>query len=140
MSWSQNSEIPVTPLPRSCLRDQRGKPSLLDDGKQSLRRAGGLLDAPLPVADQVLRDGEVAREDRLGEFLALPDPPDLAPGVVRQGRQACRIELAHGALVDRADVAQRLFRLVDGSEGIASVFPLSHRTSPLSGPWSSSGS
>src|SRR5438128_9549378 len=70
------------------MRHQRGKPALLDDREQSLRRAGGLLDAPLPVADQVLRDGEVVREDRLGDVLALPDPPDLAPGVVRQGRSA----------------------------------------------------
>src|SRR5260221_5266801 len=92
---------PLFAVPRGpYLRDQRGEPPLLDDRQEPLRRAGGALHASLPIPGQVLRDGEVVREDRLGDLITLPDPPALAPRGLWQGRQAGPLELAHGALVD----------------------------------------
>lgn len=85
----------------------------------------GLL-PPLPVRNEVLAHIEVAGEYRLRQVLALADSADLGGLQRTHRRQARLVELAHGLLVDRADLMQRLHRFVDRRERLAPILLLRH--------------
>ena len=77
----------------------------LDDGQQLERRPARLLRAGLPFLYRALTRVEVAGEYRLADIVRLAEPLDLGwrnPG--RHG-QVTRIEITHGRLADRADLA-----------------------------------
>jgi hypothetical protein len=71
--------------------------------------------------NKILAHVEIAREHGLGDVLLLADGPDLGWGKRHHGDEARLIELAHRALVDRADLVQRLHGFMDGRECVALI-------------------
>lgn len=94
---------------------------LLDDCEQPQRRSTRLLDATLPVRNQVLTDIQVAGKKRLRQVLTLALRTNLIGRQSLNGREARFVKLAHGALVDCANLGERFHCLVDSAECFTAV-------------------
>lgn len=106
---------------------------LLDDCEQPQRRSTRLLDATLPVRNQVLTDIQVAGKKRLRQVLTLALRTNLIGRQSLNGREARFVKLARGALVDCANLGERFHCLVDSAECFTAVV-LRHLTvSPKTG-------
>lgn len=112
----------------ACFSPARNTP-FLDHRQQTQGGAARLLDATLPVGNEIAGDVQIAGKYRLRDMLAQPQCLDFFRAEYMYRRQARLVELPHRLFVDGAYLMQRLRRFVNRGEGVIAVSISMHRLS-----------